>query len=110
MRVTVGGVTADFDVTSELPNYIPDAVAYDGQDVVYLLNSANRFVFRWSIADSHYLDPYDVGSVALTPTTMAFSSAQHRLYLGYDTGAIQQIDVSCGYPGRGRVRQLWPPR
>ena len=98
VRVTVGGVTADFDVTSELPNYVPDAIAYDGQDVVYLLNSTNRFVFRWSIPEAHYLDPYDVGSVALAPTTMAFSTAHHRLYLGYDTGAIRQIDVNAATP------------
>jgi hypothetical protein len=54
VRVTIGGVTSDFEVTSELPNYVPDAIAYDGQNVVYLLNSANRFVFRWSIPEAHY--------------------------------------------------------
>ena len=47
---------------------------------------------------AHYLDPYDVGSVALAPTTMAFSTAHHRLYLGYDTGAIKQIDVNAATP------------
>ena len=98
VRVTVGGVSCDFDVTSELPDYVPDAIAYDGQDVIYLLSISNRFVFRWSIPEAHYLDPYDVGSVALAPTTMAFSTAHHRLYLGYDTGAIRQIDVNAATP------------
>jgi hypothetical protein len=29
---------------------------------------------------------------------MAFSTAQHRLYLGYDTGAVRQIDVNAAAP------------
>ena len=29
---------------------------------------------------------------------MAYSSAQRRLYLGYDTGAIRQIDVTAASP------------
>jgi hypothetical protein len=104
--VTVGGVAADFAVTAELPNYEPDTVAYDGQDIVYLLSSANRFVFRWSIAEAHYLDPYEVGSETLTPTNMAYSSALHSLYLGYDTGAIRKIDVNAATPAEATFANL----
>jgi hypothetical protein len=91
VRVTVGGVTSTFDVVAELPNYIPDSIVYDGQDVVYLLCKTNKLVFRWSVGQGHYLDPYTVGLGALDPVKIAYSSAHQRLYLGYDTGAIQYI-------------------
>ncbi|MFL6600961.1 MAG: hypothetical protein ACJ8R9_06475, partial [Steroidobacteraceae bacterium] len=91
-RVTVGSTTADFEVTSELPDYVPDSVVYDGQDIVYLLSNTNNLVFRWSIADERYLDAYVIGLGGLVPSNMAYSSSHHRLYLGYSTGSIQYID------------------
>ena len=94
-RVTVGTVTADFDVTSELPSYTPDAVAFDGQDVVYLLNGANGLIFRWSVGEARYLEPYTVGiEHAPAPTSMAYSSAHRRVYLGYSSGEIRYIDTA----------------
>jgi hypothetical protein len=97
-RLTIGTVAADFEVTSELPNYLPDGVAYDGQDIVYLLSNANLMIFRWSVAEGRYLDPYTVGSGGAVPTGMAYSSAHHRMYLGYASGAIRQIDVTAASP------------
>jgi hypothetical protein len=97
-RVSVGSVAADFAVTSELPNYVPDSIGFDGQDVVYLLNSANRLVFRWSIGEARYLDPYAVGTSTLAPSSMEYSSAHQRLYFGYSSGAIQYIDVNATTP------------
>ena len=94
VRITVGGVTSTFDVVAELPNYIPDSIVYDGQDVVYLLCNASKLVFRWSVGEGHHLDPYTVGLGALDPVKMAYSSAHQRLYFGYDTGAIQYIAVT----------------
>jgi len=91
-RVTIGTVTSDFDVTSELPSYTPDVVAFDGQDVVYLLNSANGLVFRWSLGEARYLDPYIVGSGGVYPTSMAYSGAHQRVYLGYAAGEIRYIN------------------
>src|SRR6185295_19514665 len=40
-----------------IPNYIPDAVTQQG-DVVYLLSSANKRVYRRSISTNQYLNPY----------------------------------------------------
>jgi hypothetical protein len=94
-RVTVGPVAASFEVLSELPNYIPDNVIFDGEDIVYLLNNSNRLVFRWSLAEERYLDAYVVGSNNATPTAMAYSSNHQRLYLGYSTGEIRYIDVTA---------------
>jgi hypothetical protein len=97
-RITIGTVSADFDVTSELPNYLPDGIAYDGQDVIYLLSGANGLLFRWSLGEARYLDPYPVGSGATAPTSMTYLAAHHRVYLGYASGAIRQIDVSAASP------------
>ena len=66
-------------------------------DIVYLLSTANKRVYRWSIATGAYLRPYVVGSNqgynTLAPTHGVFGG-QQRLYLGYSTGAIRYIDVN----------------
>jgi len=92
--VTVGGVSADFLMSTELPNYTPDDVEFDGTDVVYLLSSANRLVFRWSLVDGRYLDPHELSQSLDAPTQMAYSGAHQRLYLGYSTGAIRYLNPS----------------
>jgi hypothetical protein len=33
-RVTVGTATVEFEVVSEVPDYVPDSVAFDGQDLI----------------------------------------------------------------------------
>src|SRR5581483_11835193 len=67
-------------------------------DTLYLLSTANKRVYRWSIATGTYLNPYvvgiDQGFSTIAPTTMAYSSSHHRLYLEYSTGAIQYIDAT----------------
>lgn len=98
-RVTVGTVSAEFEVISEVPDYIPDRVVYDGEDIVYLLSNAHRLVFRWSLEDERYLDAYVVGSASAAPTAMAHSSAHGRLYLSYGSGAIHYIDVTSDEEG-----------
>ncbi|MBM0105192.1 hypothetical protein JM946_10540 [Steroidobacter sp. S1-65] len=94
VRLTVGSATVEFEVVSEVPDYVPDSVAFDGQDVIYLLNNSYGLVFRWSLNEERYLDAYVVGSNGPTPAKMAYSSAHQRLYLGLNTGAIQYIDVT----------------
>ena len=94
-RVTIGSIVVEFEVTSELPDYVPDHVAYDGEDTVYLLNAANSLVFRWSIDNESYLDAIAVGMDGLAPSQMAYVGSQERLYLGYSSGAIQYIDTSA---------------
>ena len=98
VRVTVGSVSADFAVTTELPNFNPDDIAFDGVDVVYLLNGENRRVFRWSVEQGHYLDPYELAPAGVAPNRLAYSRAQRRVYLGYSTGAIRFMDVTAAVP------------
>ena len=43
-----------------MPSYTPDQVVQQG-DIIYLLSSTNRRVYRWSISASAYLNPYVVG-------------------------------------------------
>ena len=86
-----------------IPNYMPDQVVQHG-DVVYLLSTANRRVYRWSISAGAYLNPYIVGINqgfnTVAPTKMEYSAAHQRLYLGYAAGAIRYIDVNAGNPPR----------
>ena len=83
-----------------VPNYIPDQVVQHG-DIVYLLSSDNRRVYRWSISAGAYLNPYVVGHQpglqhCWRRRTMAYSASHQRLYLGYSTGAIRYINVNAG--------------
>jgi hypothetical protein len=84
-----------------MPDYLPDQVVNDG-DVIYLLSTANKRVYRWSMATATYLSPWvvgiDLGLDTIAPTRMAFSPANDRLYLGYGNGAIQYIDVNAATP------------
>lgn len=92
--LTVGPVTADFEATSELPAYLPDSIAHDGQDTVYLLSNANRMVFRWSIPQQRYLDAWPLAAGSAVPAQMIYSPAHQKLFFAYDTGAIRQIAVT----------------
>jgi hypothetical protein len=93
-RVTVGSVTATFEVLSEVPAYVPDSVVFDGEDIVYLLSGNNRLILRWSLAEERYLDAYVVGSNG-APSVMTYSASHQRLYVGYSSGAIRFIDVTA---------------
>jgi hypothetical protein len=97
-RLTVGTLTRAFEATSELPNYIPESVAFDGEDTVYLLSGVNRLVFRWSIEEARYIDAWSVGTGAEGPTVMAYSPSHQRLYFGYASGAIRQLAVTANNP------------
>ena len=54
--------------------------------MVYLLSSANRRVYRWSMATGAYLNPYIVGINqgfnTLAPHEMAYSSGASAPVLG----------------------------
>ena len=67
-------------------------------DIIYLLSTANRRVYRWSMSTGAYISPYvvgvDLGLSIAAPTTMAYSPSHQRLYLGYGNGAIRYIDVT----------------
>ena len=52
-----GGVC---NYAATVPNYTPDQVVSQG-DIVYLLSSANRRVYRWSMATGAYLNPVHRG-------------------------------------------------
>ncbi len=54
--VTIGGVSTVFEVMSKQPSFVPDAVDFDGDDVVFLLSKDHQLVFRWSISAERYLD------------------------------------------------------
>lgn len=96
VRLTVGSTSTDFEVTSEVPDYTPDLIVYDDQDIIYLLNNSYGLVFRWSISEERYLDAFAVGANGVGPTKMAYSTAHQLLYLGYESGAIHSIGASSG--------------
>jgi len=89
-----GGVC---DYSASVPAFTPDQVVSDG-GIVYLLDKANKRVYRWSMASRSYIDSLVVGinqaGVLLAPSKMAVSTSHNRLYLGYSTGAIQYIDLA----------------
>jgi hypothetical protein len=93
------GTACNYGAT--IPNYTPDQVAQNG-DVIYLLSTANRRVYRWSISAGSYINPYVVGVergfTTDAPTVIAVVAAHQRLYLGYESGSIRYIDLTAGSP------------
>jgi len=83
-----GGVC---DIAGALPAYAPLRVVMGIDDVVYLLSPENRRIFRWSVAESRPLNPIVTGG---EPAYMAYAAVTHRLYLGYESNAITQIDLA----------------
>lgn len=97
-QLTVGTVTRAFEATSELPVYLPDSVDFDGQDTIYLLNNANRLVFRWSVTGARYIDAWPLAAGGGQPTHMVYWPSQQKLMFSYSTGAITQMPVSAASP------------
>jgi hypothetical protein len=89
------GTHCNYDVM--VPNYSPTQVIADN-DFIYLLSEENNRVYRWSLADSAYTNPFIVGiqngDETIGPTHMVVSPSLERLYLGYSTGAIRYIDLT----------------
>jgi hypothetical protein len=92
--LTVGTVTVEFEIVTELPSYQANDIAYDDQDVVYLLSNQHHLVFRWSVREARYLDAWPVGTASASPTQMTYSAAHGRLYFGYSNGSIRSVAVA----------------
>ena len=97
VRVTVGGVAGDFETTAELGSGAPVAVETDGS-TVYLLDGANKLVYRWSLDSGRYLDPYVIDATQSTPADMSYSPAYKRLYIGFSAGPIHYFDTTAVPP------------
>jgi hypothetical protein len=107
VRVTVGGVSAEFEVTTELPPVLSD-VAYDGQDVIYLLYGPDRLVARWSISAAQYLAPWNLGVHTGMAATLAYSDAHDRLYIGYDSADIRYLNLNLATPAEVQFANVTP--
>ncbi|HMJ10146.1 MAG TPA: hypothetical protein VK524_02010 [Polyangiaceae bacterium] len=81
------------DIAGSIPAYTPDAIEFDGTDVIYLLSKHERRIFRYSIKTSQHLNPFVPRA---EPTRMAYSSAHGRMYLAYEDGSISGIALNTG--------------
>jgi fibronectin type 3 domain-containing protein len=71
--------------------YTPDATFLDKNGVLYFLSSANQSLFRWDTSNQTYLATIPlVGSAHFA----AYSDVNHKVYLAYRTGLIQQVDLN----------------
>jgi hypothetical protein len=87
-RCTVGATVPDV--------YTAAATDVDASAIVYLLDSANERVYRWSATSLSYRYSLHLDEEAErgTPTHIAFVLAQQRLYVGYDSGEITYFDLA----------------
>ncbi|TQV88006.1 hypothetical protein [Aliikangiella coralliicola] len=96
--LTIGSSSFSFRVITLIDNYLADYITYDGTDIIFLLDKTNRVVYQWSIADGAYTKSLSVGleheGAIITPNLMVYSGQHNRLYLGYESGAIQYIDLN----------------
>ena len=75
-------------------------MAVDDEGILYLFSPENQRVYRRDTATGDHLNPFVVGRDewldAATPTNMAYHRSHDRLYLSYDSGDINYIDLSGG--------------
>jgi hypothetical protein len=83
------------DIARAVPSYEPARIEADAAGVIYLLSPENDRIFRWSLAEDYHLNPIDVDD---DPGHMAYSAENDRLYVAYDSGAIQQLDPALTSP------------
>ena len=71
--------------------YTPDTTFLDKNGVLYLLSKAQQSLFRLDTTNQTYLATIPlVGS----PSYVAYSAVNHKIYLAYSSGLIRQIDLS----------------
>ncbi|MEZ4292470.1 MAG: hypothetical protein R3E53_18770 [Myxococcota bacterium] len=90
------------DIAARIPSYLPSQIVVGDDGTIHLLSSELRRIFRWSIGDRLDLNPLFVGDVPIPggmPGHLVHSSAHDRLYLGYDSGAITQLDARDPFAG-----------
>lgn len=80
------------DIAAQIPVYAPDPeqVVVDRDGVLHLLDTEHRRVFRWSIPGRIHRNPIPIGPDA---TSIAYAPDLHRLYVGYASGALTQVDL-----------------
>jgi Thrombospondin type 3 repeat len=72
--------------------YTPDAWVLDSDgDTLYLLSKSHLNIFRWSIAQEAYLDSIPLANA---PQQFAYDATNNRIYLSYNNGAINYIDLT----------------
>jgi hypothetical protein len=79
------------DIAAAVPSFTPDQVIIES-GVVYLLNTSDSRVYRWSLEAEAYLNPL-VLSRGTYSESMSLSIEQGRLYVGYSSGAIVYFDL-----------------
>nr|WP_324257315.1 hypothetical protein [Cellvibrio fontiphilus] len=85
------------DYAATMPNFIPEQIASDGE-IIYYFSSANYRIYRWSIDEAKFINPWVIGVpqgfTRIAPRKMALSLAHGRVYLGYESGQIRYIDIN----------------
>ena len=85
------------DYAATMPVFTPDQTFTDENGVVYLFSELNQAVYRWSIAESSFINPIYVGEksaiYSTSPSLVTYSHAHQRLYFAYDSGVITYVDA-----------------
>jgi len=73
-------------------DYTVDDAALDRDGTLLLLSRLHGNILRWSTREQRYLEPIRLRG---RPNHMSYSTARHRLFLAYATGAIRSIDLDA---------------
>lgn len=86
------------DYSATMPIFVPDEIASNGTDHLYLFSKEYGKVYRWSSQTQSYTNPIQVGKKSaissVSPNKMAYSPSHQRLYFGYESGEITYVDVT----------------
>jgi hypothetical protein len=87
------GDPARCDIEAAVPRYTPNAIAFAGGQVVYMLAADAQRVFRYAASTGAALNPLVLRA---RPSRMAYSPAHARIYLAYPDGSITSIAAAGG--------------
>jgi Thrombospondin type 3 repeat len=76
-----------------------DAVLGDGADSLYFVKFADKVIYVWDAATHSFPATWNLGTAVPSDShlqTTAYVAQQHRLYFGYDSGAITYVDAYVG--------------
>jgi hypothetical protein len=76
-------------VDPETAAFAPQDFAIDGQHRLYLLDAPTRSIFRWSLSERAWLETLTFHDA---PARIAYSPANDRVYVGFETGAVIDLD------------------
>lgn len=90
---SISAARPDDPIDPAVIGFQPDDVLPVGNDTFLIVDEELQSVFRWEADSRSYTDSY---RLLASPSAVTYSATLNRIYVGYSTGAINQIKLDEG--------------